>query len=1810
MVVQLEETFAGAGIIFTTTQPAPGTEYSTIYIGGDNSAFAEYGSFLGLAEAVDTGNHNHSEEAFVFTDTVFTDTVHAVETASTSSVEALATETTDLVTHELAHLLGYEHDEASSQERDQGSVLDDVTYTSTTYYPYTTTPCDHVELVSEAGSGTASRTTSSSSIFVGQDDFLTYNQWTTGYLVFDLTGFSANSTISNIELTFDSDMQSGNTDFPITIFFSVQDRTRTEIVSSAGPNNLWDDYYDSTTSQVHMSEAFWEGASEIDGTHCDYIGNDKTLSLHFDDDIEDYLGTYLILRVEMEELEYYSEDQGEIRNIPGWDDTWKVLFSDIHLSFDYTVPPSITVESPNGGEEWRPGTSQEITWTSDGDPGASVKIALARGTELDYWIAASTDNDGSYPWTIPEDQTPGSDYKIWVLSTSNSSYSDGSDEYFTIIDTHAPQASLTASNITGSGGTTYTFTVKYTDDVAIDVSDLNNSDIQVTGPNSFSQYATFVSVDSNSDGSPRTATYQINAPGGTWNSDDNGTYTVSMRSSQVSDTSNNYVSSGSLGTFLVSISDSNQPPSISSLSDSPDPVTQGNSLTLTANNVTDSDGIVKKVEFYRDTNGNSAINVGTDVLLATDTSSNGGWACSVITSGFPLGTNTYLARAQDDDLAWSNTVSSTGTVSSSDPGQLQVSTLVDENDENYSIGDLSLREAIELAADDNNYPGTDTITFAPSLFATGQGTITLNGSELTIDSNVAITGPGANQLVIDAAERSRAFRVEEGVTASISGLSIVGGQTVSSGAAIFNWRGTLTITDSILSGNASGTSSGGSGGAVANALGTLLVKNSIISDNYSEFRGGGIFTDRGTTTLEFFSILNNSSSNNGGGICISGGNTKIINSIITDNVTETNGGGIYSQLSATVTVINSTIADNSAGSGGGVFGESSDITLVNAIVACNTATTGNDISFNNYTISGSSNLIGTGIVTASGTNNITDGSSGNIVGTASNPIDPSFVDPAANNYHLLADSFAIDAGDTSQAIDADRNPLTTDLDGNPRIISTSVDIGAYEFDGPIPGVKVVQSSGVTYVGENGVIDNSSSSTGDIVFGGDSDTYTVVLESQPSANVVITVTPDEQIEVNSATLTFTPENWDQPQTVTVTAVDDFVDENLRHHGTIAHTATSADPNYDSIAIEALTVNVIDNDTAWITVAPSSDLITTEAGGTATFTVVLDSEPTDNVTIDLSSNDTTEGIVIPASLVFTTSNWNTPQTVTVTGVDDSQTDGNVAYTIVTAPATSSDANYNGPNASDVSVTNQDNEGAIPTPPSELTATGVSMTQVNLSWSDNSDNEDGFKIERTSSFQGGIWEQIGSVASNITRYEDAIPNYVQYFHYRVRAYNNGGDSEYSNEATGHGELLPFFNITAPTSGSYAAGSEIPILWTAGNVEEGDTISLCYDEDTIFGNDNETWIETDQVTVSNGDGSYNWNTTGVPGGTYYVAGYLSSSIGSFYSHLTQPIIIQENATGPTISSVMVVERTGPRNGELTTSESLLMTFNAEDSDGVASATVQVDGQNVTPVYGPYAAASGVNFGVPLGMLSADTHNYSIVATDNAGNPTSPAYTGTFDVAAPATLEPVIANVVIAEAGTAKNGTLESSDNLVITWSATSDDGIASKSLTVDGQAVSTIYGPYGDYYAGVFGPLAAGSHDYTIEVTDTNGIASIHNDTFNVSASVVVGPTISNVVVAEAGTAKNGTLESSDNLVITWSATSDSGIASKSLTVGGQTVSTVYGPYGDYYAGVFGPLEAGDHDYTIEVTDINGIASTHNGTFNVIAAASVAPRIGNVVV
>ena len=217
-------------------------------------------------------------------------------------------------------------------------------------------------------------------------------------------------------------------------------------------------------------------------------------------------------------------------------------------------------------------------------------------------------------------------------------------------------------------------------------------------------------------------------------------------------------------------------------------------------------------------------------------------------------------------------------------------------------------------------------------------------------------------------------------------------------------------------------------------------------------------------------------------------------------------------------------------------------------------------------------------------------------------------------------------------------------------------------------------------------------------GGKSDSFTVRLQSKPTADVTIDVSSNNTAEGKPSVnrLVFTPLNWSANQTVVVTGQeDDGAQDGNATYKIVLNPAQSDDQNYNGKPDPAdVTLTNLDNDSAGITVSPTSGLVTSEAGLKATFTIVLNSKPVGanvNVKIQISSSRTGEGTVSPASVTFDTVNWKSPQTVTVTGVDDQVADGAQPYLINLSAASSTDANYNNRKPSDVSVTNTDNDSA---------------------------------------------------------------------------------------------------------------------------------------------------------------------------------------------------------------------------------------------------------------------------------------------------------------------------------------------------------------------------------------------------------------------------------------------------------------------------------------------------------------------------------------
>ena len=212
--------------------------------------------------------------------------------------------------------------------------------------------------------------------------------------------------------------------------------------------------------------------------------------------------------------------------------------------------------------------------------------------------------------------------------------------------------------------------------------------------------------------------------------------------------------------------------------------------------------------------------------------------------------------------------------------------------------------------------------------------------------------------------------------------------------------------------------------------------------------------------------------------------------------------------------------------------------------------------------------------------------------------------------------------------------------------------------------------------------------------GSTQTFTVELTGEPSSNVVVDVTSSDTGEatVSPAQLTFTDSNWSTPQTVTVTGIPDSVDDGDQVVTvTLAVNDAASDDDFDSLADQTVAVTVTDVDTAALTLS-LADVLVTEAGTDATFTAVLGAKPTSDVVIDVTGSDTGEATVSPAQLTFTDSNWDSAQTVTVTGVDDTSVDGNQTSTVTLAIVDgSSAAEYASVASGSVAVITTDNDSA---------------------------------------------------------------------------------------------------------------------------------------------------------------------------------------------------------------------------------------------------------------------------------------------------------------------------------------------------------------------------------------------------------------------------------------------------------------------------------------------------------------------------------------
>ena len=355
--------------------------------------------------------------------------------------------------------------------------------------------------------------------------------------------------------------------------------------------------------------------------------------------------------------------------------------------------------------------------------------------------------------------------------------------------------------------------------------------------------------------------------------------------------------------------------------------------------------------------------------------------------------------------------------------ELIVSTLEDENDGNFSAGDLSLREAIAIA---NDREGTDLITIDPSAIDTSiDDSIFINNEEgsLVITDSVSIVAVGENQQRIFGGN-GFGFEIAENADVEITNINFFINR--------INNSGNLSVNDSIFS-SANDT-------AIV-SRGTLELQNVLVERSGGE--QSGVLIKSGTASIRDSAIVDNGVTFEGisGLIINEGAEVTVSNSTIANNRNFRDGSAAGIINAGSLSVSNSTVANNDGGGGAGGIVNSGEVTITSSIVADNTGEANvGDISGSGEFTSGGFNLVGNG-------DDVSGFEESDIVGTADNPVNP------------LLRSLEINGGFTptlalrelSPAVDNGSNPddLATDQRGLPRVSGAAIDIGALERQGTV-----------------------------------------------------------------------------------------------------------------------------------------------------------------------------------------------------------------------------------------------------------------------------------------------------------------------------------------------------------------------------------------------------------------------------------------------------------------------------------------------------------------------------------------------------------------------------------------------------------------------------------------------------------------------------------------------------------------------------------------------------------------------------------------
>ena len=198
---------------------------------------------------------------------------------------------------------------------------------------------------------------------------------------------------------------------------------------------------------------------------------------------------------------------------------------------------------------------------------------------------------------------------------------------------------------------------------------------------------------------------------------------------------------------------------------------------------------------------------------------------------------------------------------------------------------------------------------------------------------------------------------------------------------------------------------------------------------------------------------------------------------------------------------------------------------------------------------------------------------------------------------------------------------------------------------------------------------------------------------PEAAVTVhAVSQNPRIQLEPATITITPDNWEEVQPIQVSCQDDGAKNGVLNTN-LSVSYTTEDQSYTQLGTQTVQVTCLDDGADLVDhvhVTKYGTMETDESGKSVKIGIRLDKQPEASVIVRAVSTDTTEGSVSPDSIVFVGQDYHQEQFFTVRGVDDNEIDGNQPYAIQLS-VESKDAVYANTSLEEIALTNRDNEDA---------------------------------------------------------------------------------------------------------------------------------------------------------------------------------------------------------------------------------------------------------------------------------------------------------------------------------------------------------------------------------------------------------------------------------------------------------------------------------------------------------------------------------------